>query len=73
MTHTGFVRDAAFLVVAGVAPPLLGWSVVRHEGCVTLLTELVLAHNLVLPHRLRHLGHMSHYIVTRGKALNTIN
>ena len=55
MTHTGLVGDAALLVVAGVAAPLLGGPVVRHEGCVTLLTELVLTHDLVLPHSLRHL------------------
>lgn len=54
-THTGLVGDAALLVVAGVTAPLLGGPVVRHEGCVTLLTELVLTHDLVLPHSLRHL------------------
>ena len=54
-THTGLVGDAALLVVAGVTPPLLGGQVVRHEGGVTLLTESVMTHHLVLPHCLRHL------------------
>ena len=61
-THTGFVGDAALLVVAGVTPLLLDGPVVGHEGGVTLLTELVLAHNLVLPHCLRHLMSRSHYM-----------
>ena len=49
VTHTGLVGDPAPLVVAGVTLPLLSGDVVSEEGGVTLLTQLVLTHNLVLP------------------------
>ena len=54
-THAGFVGDPALLVVAGVALPLLGGPVVRDEGGVALLAQLVVADHPLLPHRLRHL------------------
>ena len=54
-THTGFVGDPALLVVAGVALPLLGGPVVRDEGGVALLAQLVVADHPLLPHRLGNL------------------
>ena len=54
-THAGFVGDPALLVVAGVALPLLGGPVVRDEGGVALLAQLVVADHPLLPHRLGHL------------------
>ena len=54
-THAGFVGDPALLVVAGVALPLLGGPVVRDEGGVALLAQLVVADHPLLPHRLWHL------------------
>ena len=55
-THAGFVGDPALLVVAGVALPLLGGPVVRDEGGVALLAQLVLTDDLVLPHGLGNLN-----------------
>ena len=54
-THTWLVGDPASLVVAGVALLLLGGNIVSHEGGVTLLTELVMTHHLVLPYRVGYL------------------
>ena len=54
-TYTWLVWDSTFLIIACVTFSLLGRNIVCNECVVTFLIELVVTHNLLLPHCLRYL------------------
>ena len=57
-TYHGFVGDVTILIETRLALLLLGGNVVGDEGVVALLSEGVLALDLVLVHGRLHLHHL---------------